>query len=156
MNVPHQPPHPVAADPLDRALADLGSSLERELGKTGDSVQGLRERIAAAPPSLPSRPLDRPPAGPAAAPGRPKWGPSTTRITAPLETFEAVAQSAYELRGEVEALLRKLTGEEPQRRTVRSAFPQGPLLPGIVALATAIEGVLNDVRRLVGHMEGRL
>jgi len=156
MNVPHQPPHPVAADPLDRALDDLASSLNRELSLTGDSVQGLRERVAAAPITTPAAPPSRPPVAAAGGGRSPKWGPSTPRFDHPLEVLEATAQSAYELRGMTEGLLARLTGEEPQRRAVPSPFRKGPLLPSIVALASEIEAVLNEVRRLVEHMQGRL
>ena len=156
MNVPHQQPHPTATDPLDRALDDLASSLNRELSLTGDSVQGLRERVAAAPMTTPAAPPRRPPVVAAGGGVPPKWGPSTPHVTAPLAVLEATAQSAYELHWATERLLGSLTGEEPQRRAVPSPFRKGPLLPTIVALASEIEAVLNEVRRLVEHMQGRL
>lgn len=156
MNVPHHAPHPAGADPLDRALAELASDLNRELSTTGDSVRGLRERLDAGPLSTPAAAPSRPPVVSAGRGGGPKWGPSTPHVDHPLAVLEAAAQSAYELHGQVEGLLNRLTGEERQRPIGPRPVSAGALLPSIVALASEIEGVLNEVRRLVEHMQGRL
>lgn len=155
MNVPHQQPHPTGKDDLDRALADLSSSLNHAID--GDEAKGLRERLGTTTiaPTPPIAGLVRPPVAPAGGGRGREWGPSTTRFDRPLVVLEATVVRAYELHRETGELLARLTGQ-----TV-SAVPPRPLaqqalLPSIVALASEIEGVLNEVKRLVEHMQGRL
>lgn len=155
MNVPHQPPHPAGNDDLDRAIANLGSDLERELAKTGDSVAGLRERLAAAPAAPPAIAPSRPPVAAAGGGRGREWGPINPRFDHPLAVLEAAAMSAYELHQQTGVLLSRLTGQQVPPMSPRPVS-QTALLPSIVALASEIEAVLNEVRRLVEHMQGRL
>lgn len=149
MNLPHHDTHPEPAKAsLDEALRDIEQSLNSQLGQ---DFPGAKLRHAEPAPATAGI---RPPASSAGRGGAEKWGPNPPRM-GPVVRLEAVVGLARSVQLEVEGLMKALTGEEA-RPVIRRAMGPVPAFVRIEHLASEIEGVLNEVGRLVEHMRLQL